>query len=1448
MVRNRILYWMILPGIFVSLVGCAVMTVDVDVYKGPLANHEDVQTEQMAAMAIGAKPLLIQLRNTLEDDFTLQDNVDSKSLDESQAKRVNEILTLYRDQIPEELSTFVSEGEKAIEVIKNACNTIFPSNIAKPNDVWNEIDGSLRVFDNKIKTKDVAVISKSLNVSTKTVEGLNKRLSIQEIKELAEKIIFEKQYFEELTLQDQDKLFDLLKIGRIYPKKSTFTNIEKFALLLASDEDEINDFIFIEKKTQLEQIFGKLTKKKEQHLKNQLVHLKILDRFSANPLMGLRLAYEFFIKGDNNGWRDLDRIYIAHLCLWTKLKDKGLFDELDPKYLLNDLRLHYVSANRQFKMLLTGNLVNIHANILFLEKAKVEKQIFVSRVKKIADAFLIARRNMDRLLELTLTGISTLHTKGFKPSDKVDRLHRAAASLAASIITPEQLLYALENEYPSDEVKGFRDTLIEMIGGIDEYIDLENKVSNQFFISSLKQALTDRDGTNANLLLIANRAYMQGFKDQDPIYEYKYELTSDYRRFGITTGPYNKFNIEEITEMFRNASSSSASLGGGRLVYGMESIIQKYLDAKEMYGSTHEQTIKDRRLMSDALVRFAKKILFIANNSKLLEEKNKHGKLDSYVMVLQAIGNSIIIQADELRHRASHKDRIVNAKYREALALKAAMDQDPNKVFNDIIDNIYELKSGEDKKSVDLKNELKNDGIDVSAKDIETIHTEKKRELATAESQLVSANEEFDKIVITREVLNEKELPDPILTNANVEPFSDVLENKIFVTVSPVNVVDLVKGVATLLKDEIRKDRDAHQSIPSKRSDNMTVAQSTLDGFEANELSGFSGNSAKLILKEVIQKVYDNRLAAKRDKEKVVNNFEKIAVNIEKLKKVEEYRPQLNDAYVKIKEVKPNVLKSFRISKDQTTPAAVIWQLRTVLHQKSQDSGNTDADDKSKYTIARKVLDNIVNVPMESGLAGLDNPNTKSSKDVLDLLIAELRHQHIQASRQFGVNSGPAMKVANALEVAYLYRSGMVYIRPSGAYLRSSYPSTSLQANSGGKWQNMLSRHALRSTPLVGGWFANPNKQKLETIAEIDKQFWQNINSVRVAGAGRTNYVIAKDDIGNWYVKRYSADPKDIIKTAKKLAMFNIGAGMGTDMLNRLDTKEGVPGAENIDANKSSLEKLFIKYKEDYDKRTTVDYSKLRGILLEKKHGNSATVESFIEYNVSQAWDQIQEHEFSNHLEGLKGVMKTSASVHLSSAREMLPLQPKKEDRSVHIIQALRKIKQFHKEMIDGINDKDLTKNAEDKQKEMRENLNVLKGKQEYEKKSLEELRIQHNNAEATHKQIEVDLDRLRVSGADTSDKEIELMVSRARIDDLANNINNKEGSIETIKSELIQKKDAYENAENNFISAKRGKETAKHVVTQVVRDQLMKVYESRMNTVQDYDTAVSFISEAIKE
>jgi len=53
--------------LFRSLAGCAVLRVDVDVYKGPLANHEEVQMEQLAVMAVGAEALVKSLERKQKD-------------------------------------------------------------------------------------------------------------------------------------------------------------------------------------------------------------------------------------------------------------------------------------------------------------------------------------------------------------------------------------------------------------------------------------------------------------------------------------------------------------------------------------------------------------------------------------------------------------------------------------------------------------------------------------------------------------------------------------------------------------------------------------------------------------------------------------------------------------------------------------------------------------------------------------------------------------------------------------------------------------------------------------------------------------------------------------------------------------------------------------------------------------------------------------------------------------------------------------------------------------------------------------------------------------------------------------------------------------------------------------------------------------------------------------
>ncbi|MFN7189960.1 MAG: hypothetical protein ACK5U4_00795, partial [Rhodospirillales bacterium] len=52
-------------GAALALSACANVEIDVDVYKGPLANHQDMQIQQLAAMTVAARPLLVGLRDEL---------------------------------------------------------------------------------------------------------------------------------------------------------------------------------------------------------------------------------------------------------------------------------------------------------------------------------------------------------------------------------------------------------------------------------------------------------------------------------------------------------------------------------------------------------------------------------------------------------------------------------------------------------------------------------------------------------------------------------------------------------------------------------------------------------------------------------------------------------------------------------------------------------------------------------------------------------------------------------------------------------------------------------------------------------------------------------------------------------------------------------------------------------------------------------------------------------------------------------------------------------------------------------------------------------------------------------------------------------------------------------------------------------------------------------------
>lgn len=251
--------------------------------------------------------------------------------------------------------------------------------------------------------------------------------------------------------------------------------------------------------------------------------------------------------------------------------------------------------------------------------------------------------------------------------------------------------------------------------------------------------------------------------------------------------------------------------------------------------------------------------------------------------------------------------------------------------------------------------------------------------------------------------------------------------------------------------------------------------------------------------------------------------------------------------------VKDEVLKSVGTGAAQDA-AAVPVQVRLAL-QNSRDklakepagaartASETNHDKAIEF--ARQFRMSVASVPIRV------TSTTSPAKpvDVVDSVISLLRNQHLEVIQRVGRQHASALYIEEAIAQAQEYRKGMIYVRPSSAYLRSALPATFAQGNPRIGWSNML----VDPIQNVLGIKQDPEKPVKE---ELDKAFWQNINTVRVGASGSSNFVLAKDDVGNWYVKAMGSDPKAMVNAAKNLALFNMGGKFDANLL-RMNELQG---------------------------------------------------------------------------------------------------------------------------------------------------------------------------------------------------------------------------------------------------------------------------------------------------
>jgi hypothetical protein len=157
------------------------------------------------------------------------------------------------------------------------------------------------------------------------------------------------------------------------------------------------------------------------------------------------------------------------------------------------------------------------------------------------------------------------------------------------------------------------------------------------------------------------------------------------------------------------------------------------------------------------------------------------------------------------------------------------------------------------------------------------------------------------------------------------------------------------------------------------------------------------------------------------------------------------------------------------------------------------------------------------------------------ARNVLDHFARQLSYAFAQE-----LASNGETERAKRLAAAHAYieeeMTKHVYLRHAAAYLRNSYPSPDLQP---------APLHLQHGT----GFTLIRDVDRRKTAEKLDKQFWQNVNQVTASGTGDTNIALIKDDIGNWQLKEYSGDTRQIMKSMSALVRFATSAGVSPQAL-----------------------------------------------------------------------------------------------------------------------------------------------------------------------------------------------------------------------------------------------------------------------------------------------------------
>jgi hypothetical protein len=736
---------------------------------------------------------------------------------------------------------------------------------------------------------------------------------------------------------------------------------------------------------------------------------------------------------------------------------------------------------------------------------------------------------------------------------------------------------------------------------------------------------------------------------------------------------------EELQEKRPNSRKTSVGVLTRK---GLDTLTQDVTDAmarKSRNEGTPTQVDLAVDALSESLIFFAQKVLYIANNELLFGDQPSppqnyqqdyqqeytgktpqqvSKKNAAMIAVLQSLGNTLLVHANDLQRQDTRDEKHVAQARNEDYAVQQAFQPEPSATMAAIIARLEHFNASTAAASKD--------------ETIDTATPEQKAELERLRKEATSYLSSIDTLIAAyRTVVAGLPAPLPDIkpedvdfqsadadrraiaalypnlalaggdaTLGTLKPLSDWLAREMTagVVISPSRPARLA-GLKTYLDAESARLTAAGVVSTDKRSDTLSVLRSYLTT---------QMGLAVVRYRELLASVTDMKSAIdSQDKKK----REQLA-ELQKKAKADNIAATRTKTVAVVRFVHAEVLQA--AEKINTRDPKVIHDL--LLHS-LEDLKTSKKDGKpgaAEIELTQAIVKEFKTpaTPCNS-LHKATNCNAKNTIAVVDNLIASLRAQRVQAIAEGDVPH--AENLLKAINVAYEQRTAMIYLRPASDYLRSVYSSSMLQNGTDNEYRNMLV-----------GWLkylGTDEKGDGATAgrAQLEKIHWQNVNRVTLSGGGQTNYVLAKDDVGNWYVKAYSADPESIIKSATSLALFNSGKAINVNLLRRFelqrqldDDKNNLSGPRRAALQKEleeshkqggqALLKVRDRYAGRYQRETNAQASNLLVVL------NELQTKAGAEMSQVKDWPESD----TCHLTQTKEALKPLESKYLDSARAKL--------------------------------------------------------------------------------------------------------------------------------------------------------------------------------------------------